>query len=343
MAWRLVDVRPLGRAELSSPRVHPPPSPPTQPRGISTLQPDCPPTCVLILPPAPSTSVHLILLRLPGPPSKGSGKTHVASGALTSSPSEPTRAPGAPAPLAPQPGFAESPDSSALKPLPPPASLLSTRVSERLPSCGARSPSAPRASLPKQRACIGGCGHAGGGLRPAPPGPGARSSPPHAPQRAPRLPGVDLVPALQGRERAGRGARRAGAPPGDRCARPCTFLRSLTNCPPGPPPPGPWEVSGLRSGFGALVEVRRPLPPAQRSLGSHCPRRTQREGPRGRCADGLGLPATRAASPAPSHFLRDRARPEAPGARCPPGSASTRPGSDFWESATSTHPGGSGP
>lgn len=125
-------------------------------------------------------------------------------------------------------------------------------------------------------------------------------------------------------------ARRAGArrwrslrPATARCG-PCTFLRS---------PLDPREASGLGFGLGALVGaggsprvLALPLPVL---LKGH-EEATARVGRSGKAQTastrtGLGFRAARAASPAPRHFLRDRALPEGP-RQGAPGPPSTRPG-----------------
>lgn len=133
----------LGRAELSSPRVRPPASL----AGFQRPSQAVPrPTGVLVWPPAPSASVHLILLRERKNP-RGLRRPH-------QQPFLPTRAPCAPAPLAPQPWFAESPDSSALKPLPA-AGFAAQRQGLRAcpPPAGRAAPRRPgRLSRSKERA-----------------------------------------------------------------------------------------------------------------------------------------------------------------------------------------------
>lgn len=275
----------------------------------------------------------------------------MASGTLTNSPSEPKRAPCSPAPWAPQPRLTDS-RLLPLKPRPRRRPCSSApRVSERLPSCGARSPSAPPGVSPEAKNVHRRLWPRGPRAPSRSPGPTSPVLPRHTPHSSrPAFPEVDLVPTLQVRGAGARGAGArgrelllaTGAPRPLHVSR-VAHQRFPRRLPPLPPAPA---LGGFRSRirFGALGEVLAPPSPSRAKV-TRKPllARTEREGPGDQCTDGLGLPATRAASPAPSHFLRDRARPEAPGARCPPGSPSTRPGSGFWESATSTHPRGSEP
>ena len=188
----------------------------------------------------------------------------------------------------------------------------------------------PGASLLNEGTCVGSCCLAGPGAPSCPLSPRCPALPPHGPHPAIRPPwgGQDLIPppsrgtAQTAGGAHGRRERAAGGSSAWRPARhgPGTFLGSF---------PQPWEASGLGSGIGALVGVPArsalPLPLLRKGQEKAAARvRSRWEAREAGKRTGSGFRATRAARPAPSYFLRDRARADAPRGKQPP--ASQAPG-----------------